>query len=87
MYGLLTPPCVLLFDVNKTLLDIEPLLKAVADDLLNDDAAKLVFTTMPQFSLVGWTTWPAGSGASSTLGIGRSGGDQATCCRHRSGRV
>jgi 2-haloacid dehalogenase len=48
----LPPPSVLLFDVNETLLDIQPLQKAVADVLLDDDAAKLWFTTMLQYSLV-----------------------------------
>lgn len=52
MHDPLTPPRVLLFDVNETLLDIEPLRKAVADVLLDDDAAKLWFTTMLQYSLV-----------------------------------
>ena len=52
MHDSLTPPRVLLFDVNETLLDIEPLQKAVADVLLDDDAAKLWFTTMLQYSLV-----------------------------------
>jgi len=48
----LIPPRVLLFDVNETLLDLEPLQKAVADVLLDDDAGKLWFTTMLQYSLV-----------------------------------
>jgi len=52
MHDPLTPPRVLLFDVNETLLDIEPLHKAVAEVLLDDDAAKLWFTTMLQYSLV-----------------------------------
>ena len=52
MHDPLTPPRVLLFDVNETLLDIEPLHRAVADVLLDDDAAKLWFTTMLQYSLV-----------------------------------
>ena len=52
MHDPLNPPSVLLFDVNETLLDIEPLQKSVADVLLDDDAAKLWFTTMPQYSLV-----------------------------------
>ncbi len=52
MHAPLTPPRVLLFDVNETLLDIEPLLNAVADVLLGNDAAKLWFTTMLQYSLV-----------------------------------
>jgi len=52
MHKSLTPPRVLLLDVNETLLDIEPLQKAVAGVLLGDDAAKLWFTTMLQYSLV-----------------------------------
>ncbi len=52
MHDRLTLPRVLLFDVNETLLDIGPLQKAVADVLLGDDAAKLWFTTMLQYSLV-----------------------------------
>ena len=52
MHEPLTPPSVLLFDVNETLLDIAPLHKAVADVLLDDHAAKLWFTTMLQYSLV-----------------------------------
>ena len=46
------PPSVLLFDVNETLLDIKPLQKAVAEVLMSEDAAKLWFTTMLQYSLV-----------------------------------
>jgi hypothetical protein len=38
------PPRVLLFNLNKALLDIKPLQKAVSDVLLDDDAAKLWFT-------------------------------------------
>ena len=52
MQAPLTAPRVLLFDVNETLLDVEPLQKAVADVLLDDDAGKLWFTTMLQYSLV-----------------------------------
>ena len=52
MHDPLTPPRVLLFDVNETLLDIKLLHRAVADVLLDDDAAKLWFTTMLQYSLV-----------------------------------
>ena len=48
----LTLPSVLLFDVNETLLDIEPLQKAVGEVLLDNDAATLWFTTMLQYSLV-----------------------------------
>jgi len=52
MHDPLTPPSVLLFDVNETLLDIKPLQRAVEDVLLDDDAAKLWFTTMLQYSRV-----------------------------------
>lgn len=45
-------PLAILFDVNETLLDIKPLQKAVTDVLLDEDGAKLWFTTMLQYSLV-----------------------------------
>lgn len=48
----LTRPRVLLFDVTETLLDIEPLQETVTDVLVDDDAPKLGFTTMLQYSLV-----------------------------------
>lgn len=47
-----TQPLVVLFDVNETLLNIEPLQKAVAEVLQDEGAAKLWFTTMLQYSLV-----------------------------------
>lgn len=45
-------PAVVLFDVNETLLDIGPLHTAVTEVLLDEDAARLWFTTMLQYSLV-----------------------------------
>ncbi len=47
----ITPPRVLLFDVNETLLDIGPLKEKVGDLLQDPDAGTLWFTTMLQYSL------------------------------------
>jgi 2-haloacid dehalogenase len=52
MQDALTPPPVPLFYVNEPLLAVESLQGAVADILLDEDAAKLWFTTMLQYSLV-----------------------------------
>lgn len=49
----ITTPRVIFFDVNETLLDLEPLKKSVSNVLNNNsDLMKLWFTTMLQYSLV-----------------------------------
>lgn len=45
-------PVVLLFDVNETLLDLEPLQERIDTVLLENGSSKLWFTTMLQYSLV-----------------------------------
>lgn len=45
-------PRVLLFDVNETLLDLNPLKESINAVLLDEDGAVLWFTTMLQYSLV-----------------------------------
>lgn len=45
-------PAVLLFDVNETLLNLEPLEESIDAVLLENGASKLWFTTMLQYSLV-----------------------------------
>jgi 2-haloacid dehalogenase len=47
-----SPPKVLLFDVNETLLDIAPLKKSIDNILLSPHAADLWFTAMLQHALV-----------------------------------
>ncbi|MCK7609864.1 haloacid dehalogenase type II [Acinetobacter baumannii] len=52
-----TTPRVIFFDVNETLLDLEPLKKSVSNVLNNNsDLMKLWFTTMLQYSLVETST-------------------------------
>lgn len=45
-------PTVILFDVNETLLDLNPLRESVDSVLLESDGAELWFNTMLQYSLV-----------------------------------
>ena len=45
-------PLVLFFDVNETLLDLEPLRRGIDEVLLEKGSSKLWFTTLLQYSLV-----------------------------------
>ena len=45
-------PLVLFFDVNETLLDLEPLRRGIDEVLLEKNSSKLWFTTLLQYSLV-----------------------------------